>query len=112
MDKPLSLSTAYASWVLDTDENKWVVRDQEGKELWKFPRDWDESDCMTAIRMGRHFELIAFNEGIKLGKQELLNTVGPVMDNLRNNVTVLEQMNIKLSNKLENFIIGDGNGIN
>jgi len=103
----LPLSLAYATWVRGEDEDQWIVRDSKEKELAKFPRDFDEKKCMVAIRFGREFELNAFNEGVKFGKQETLNAVGPKVDSLLEQIQALEQMNIRLSEKLEKFIIGE-----
>ncbi len=107
MDKPLALSTAYATWVRGENNNNWIVRDQSGEQIGEFPRHWKEKDCMTAIRLGRKFELIAFNLGIAFGKQKREESLLPAMGKMREQIAVLEQMNVRLSEKLEKLIIGE-----
>ena len=33
MDKPLVMAAAYATWVLDEDDNKWIVRDEDANKI-------------------------------------------------------------------------------
>jgi hypothetical protein len=102
----LSLSTAYATWNIE-NSTEWVIRDQDNNELWKFPRSFEEKGCMSAIHMGRKFELEAFNNGISFGKESRDQVYGPKINLLIEQIKVLEQMNVNLSTKLEKFIIGD-----
>jgi hypothetical protein len=112
MDKPLTLSTAYATWVRGENDNQWLAKDKDENEIGRFPAKWNERDCMLAIRFGRKFELEAFNIGIDFGKSEYKRMFDPQVVYLTEQVSALEQMNISLSEKLEKFIIGDSDGTN
>ena len=101
------LSTAYATWVLGEYGDQWVVRDQEGNEVGRFPSKWKEKDCMIAIHLGRKYELEAFNTGIAFCKDTREKVLIPIIEQKDMQIQALEQMNIKLSEKLEKFIIGD-----
>lgn len=105
MDQPLSLSTAYATWVYNENDNQWMVRDENDEILGSFPQHWKEKDCMIAIRLGRKYELISFNTGIDFGKQTMLNTCGPIIEELKLKNKYLEELNERLSTKLEQLII-------
>ena len=107
MDKPLSLSTASASWVQDEDDNKWIVKDQDGVKLGEFPRKWKAKDCMIAIRLGRKYELEAFNKGIEFGKAVKETAHKPIIAKLSADIKELAGMNERLSTQLEKFIIGE-----
>lgn len=107
MDKPLTLSSAYAAWVMAENDNNWAVMDQDNEKIGDFPSHWDAKDCMIAIRFGRKFELIAFNTGIDFGKTAIKNTHEPEIAKMAEHINVLEQMNERLSVSLEKFIIGE-----
>lgn len=49
-------------------KSKWVVKDQEGKELALLSQDLNEHQVMEAIHFARKFELKAWNAGIEFGK--------------------------------------------
>ena len=106
MEQPLTLSSAYVTWVLNEDDNKWIVRDQAANKIGEFPSTWKEKDCMIAIRLGRKYELEAFNTGIEFGKETREKSLLPVIEQLTSQVKALEQMNERLSSKLEQLIIG------
>lgn len=105
--KPLALSTAYATWVRAENDNQWIVRDQDGTELGRFPAKWKEKDCMIAINLGRKYELEAFNRGIDFGKEKRDQTYKPIMKKLNKDITELGAMNERLSTQLEKHIIGE-----
>lgn len=106
LNKPLALSTAYAAWVFAEHDDQWVVYDEAKNELGKLPKHWNEKDCMIAIRLGRKYELEAFNIGIAFGKSSRDKALIPIIEQKDIQIQTLEQMNIKLSEKLEKFIIG------
>ena len=107
LKQSLTLSAAYATWVLDEDDDKWIVRDKDANKIGEFPAKWKEKDCMTAIKLGRKYELEAFNIGISFGKEAREKSLLPIIEQLNIQVKVLEQMNERLSSKLEQLIIGD-----
>jgi len=110
--KPLKLSTASANWVMGEHNNQWIVTGAEGEVLGKFPKTWKAGDCMIAIRLGRVYELEAFNRGIDFGKSEGNRILSPIIKKLNADVEELTAMNERLSTQLEKFIIGDENGVN
>ena len=99
---PLALSTAYAT---SATGETWYIYDGGKTELAQFSKKWSPSDCRDAIEFGQKYELIAFNRGIEFGKDEYKAQTEPVMEAMKKDLIALEQMNIKLSNKLEKFII-------
>ena len=103
----LKLANAYATTVRDQNDNKWLVYSKDGEELGRFPSKWDERDCMTAIRLGREFELEAFNIGIDFGKEKMTKVLLPKLEQLTNQIAFLEEQNLKLSSKIEQFILAE-----
>lgn len=103
----LKLATASANWVQDENENQWTVTGQNEEVLGVLPKSWKAKDCMIAIRLGRKYELEAFNVGITFGKQEAGRVASSVIRKLNNDVAELSAMNERLSQQLEKFIIGD-----
>jgi hypothetical protein len=110
MDKPLTLSTAYATWV--DGEKFWRVVDIKLNTLEKFSNKLSEREIMGVIKFGRKFEVEAFNIGIEFGKSEYKRMHDPEVLFLKEQISALEQMNISLSEKLEKFIIGPAEGEN
>ena len=108
MNISLDLAYAQASWVKNENNNDWTIKDKDGNKLWSLPGKLNEKEVMSAIRMGREFELKAFNTGIDFGKQEQKRISNLEITNLEQQISILEGMNIKLSNKLEQHIIGGG----
>jgi hypothetical protein len=106
--KQLTLSAAYATWVKDENDNEWIVMDKDGNEIGRFPATWDERGCMRAIRLGREFELKAFNLGIVFGKDTTKKAYDPAVLRLNRRIKELETANLSLSTKLEKFMIEDG----
>ena len=107
LEQPLILAAAYVTWVLGQDEDKWIVRDQKNNKIGEFPRTWTESECMMALRLGRKYELEALNIGIAHGKELREASLLPIIKQLQEQLSILGNMNEKLSNKLEQLIIGE-----
>ena len=105
--EPLTLSTAYATWVRGENDGQWIVRNSGGEPLWELPRTWNEKGCMIAIRLGRKYELEAFNKGIDFGKEKVTKITTPIINKLNRDIEELAAMNDRLSTQLEKFIIGD-----
>ena len=105
----LPMQEAYATWVQGEDENQWVVRNRHGEELHKFPANWDEHKCMGAIRLARSAEKAAFEAGKKEGSKESERLSKGVLRQTDKHIRFIEAQNEKLSNKLEELIIGKEN---
>lgn len=104
MSHPLSLSTAYVTAGTGTE---WLVMSQDNKVLGKLPKDWTVGEAMKAVHLGRKYEVEAFNRGIAFGKETRDRAYKPKMETLNEAVRILSEMNEKLSDKLEKFIIGE-----
>jgi len=112
MMEKLVLQTAYATWVMDENDNNWVIRDKDANIILKLGPNWDERKCMAAIRLGREFEKKAFGLGVDTGMEKTKNTMNTIVQNQLNYIQELEAMNTRLSTQLEKFIIGDDNDPN
>jgi hypothetical protein len=62
----MKLQTAYATTVLDQDENKWIVYSGE-ERLAELPAILKEQEVMAVIRFGRAHELAGHAEGFAAG---------------------------------------------
>ena len=101
MMEPLTLSEAQGHWNKGEHDDCWYVTDRHGEKIWQFPQGFDEVKVMSAIRLGREFELKAFNIGIDFGKSEAARIGSIKVAALEGKVRSLEAMNIELSNLLE-----------
>ena len=104
---PLDLSTAYASWVNGEHDNQWVIYNAQAEIIHKLPAGLNETKVMAAIRMGRIFELKAFNTGIDFGKREKQKMLQPEIDWYKNQTERLKQENERLCRRLETLITGE-----
>ena len=107
LTSPLALSNATANWVMGENEDQWIITGNDSVELWKFPKKWKVEDCMTAIRMGRKYELEAFNRGIEYGKEEARKQILPHVERRDLEMKALMERNELLSSKLLKLISGD-----
>jgi len=106
MEVALELATAQGQWNLGENNNQWRVMTPAGEHLWSFPAKFDERDVMSAIRMGREFELKAFNIGIDFGKEEQREADQQQIGFLEGRVKSLIAMNEQLSEALDKEIGG------
>jgi hypothetical protein len=60
------LQTAYATQMTnESGQSDWII--------YNIPKEWTEKQVMTAIRMGRKFERLAFNDGIEFQRKIINN---------------------------------------
>ena len=102
----LALSQAQGHWVRGEADDCWTVTDKDNNTIWAFPRGMDERKVMSAIRLGRKYELEALNIGIAMGKHIAKEIVNLETARLKNQIVSLEEMNGRLSQQLEKHIIG------
>lgn len=102
----LELASAQGHWARDENDNNWIVQDNNGKKLWEFPPGMDEHKCMSAIRLGRKYELEAFNIGIDFGKKEAARMTNIRIKQLEGDIRSLAIMNETLSEQLDQQITG------
>lgn len=104
LDKPLTLSTAYFTWVAGSDV--WQLKGQDDKVILELPKSFTEKQCMQVLHFARAFEVEAFNIGIAFGKGQYKEVFDPHAEGLKNQINELCAMNEKLSTQLERHIIG------
>lgn len=103
----LPLESAQAQWHIDQHDKQWCVVSKGGEQLWLLPADFTEKDVMCAIRMGREFELKAFNVGIQFGKEAALGVVNARVKQLESQLLSMIEMNKQLSDELDRHISGN-----
>jgi hypothetical protein len=104
MKEKLELASAQGHWAREENNGNWVVQDERGEVLWEFPPGFDEMKVMSAIRLGRDYELKAFNIGIRFGKEKAALMMASILQAKDNQIRSLEAMNIELSNQLDQLI--------
>jgi hypothetical protein len=107
MSNILPLQLCYATQTGFSKSTDWAVCEgNTKKELYTLPGKWNEKDVMTAIHLGRKFELDAFNTGVKYGKTQEKEMTKEAFERMQKTIDELENMNLRLSAQLERFIIG------
>ena len=104
----LALRTAHVTWVMAEHGDKWIIRNQEAEEIGSFPSKWSTKDCIAALDVGRKYEIVAYQQGLAEGKEINKNIFEPLLLDYYAQVQALKEMNEKLSTKLEQLIIGQG----
>lgn len=100
----IELQKAYATQLTGTNgKGEWVVYNEKQEEIARLPSNFDEHQVMAAIRLGRKFELIAFNTGIFFERERLNNEI----TGFKNQIKVLADENTRLSNKLQTLIFNE-----
>ena len=106
----IELQTAYVTQTT-TEENgrgEWVVYNTDKKEIYRLPKDWTEKQVMTAIHLGRRFELIAFNKGVEFQKSknpETIIALQKIVVTLTRDKELMKNENIKLSDELDKLTL-------
>ena len=106
----IDLQTAYATQTITESDGKgeWVIYNIDKKEIYRLPKEWTEKQVMTAIHLGRKFELIAFNKGIEFQKSknpETIKTLQSMVVNLTADKDIMKKENIKLSDELDKLTL-------
>ena len=105
----LVMQSAYATWVQGEDDNQWIVRNKDGEEIAKLPSSWDEQKCMAAIRLARIAEKSAFEFGVNVGREAEKAKCNNILKQTDKHIRFIEEQNERLSEKLEQLIIGQEN---
>jgi len=105
--EPLELATAYASWVRGENKDQWVVYNGKGEVIGYLPSGIDEHVAMGSIRLGREFELKAFNKGITFGKQSAIRAQEQQNEHYSAQIKTLSEANERLAEQLHTFISGE-----
>lgn len=62
------LETAQITWKRDENDNNWVVRDDDGNELFQLPQKLSDREAMAILHAVRPFERQAFDDGYETMK--------------------------------------------
>jgi len=105
----MDLQTAYATQLSDENgKGEWVVYNTDKVEIYKLPSDWTEKQVMTAIHLGRKFELQAFNNGVIFQKHkapEEIKDLRNIVKNLSADREMIINENMKLANELDKLTL-------
>jgi hypothetical protein len=88
------LATAQITWVQDEDNNNWVVRTNDGEELFQLPGRLTDKEAMAILRAAREYELKAFEDGKDTG-------MGAMKAVMRNQIVELDVRNMALRTENE-----------
>lgn len=87
-------------------KSEWIVRENiTGDSLQVFPNTIDESTMFSIMDFAKKYELVAFNEGIKFGKQKTLDVYDPRISALETQVKEIKSENERLALALENEML-------
>ncbi len=104
----MKLRTAYAQNIKDKDENKgWAVFSAEGERLAVLPIPCNEHTAMAAIHLARDAEKAGYKAGVKDGGDAMLAANRTKMIAMVEQIKWLEEANVRLSDKLMQFIEGE-----
>ena len=103
------LQTAYATQISHLGKaGDWIVYNEDREELWRFPAHWDEKTVMAAIKLGRDFEMKAFNRGVQFQKdknpKKIKDLEAIVKRNESDRVSMVNR-NEMLANEIDNLNI-------
>ena len=88
------------------DKTAWKVRKNiTSEDLAELPGNFTEDEVFKVMEFAREFELVAFQEGIRLGKKETKGVLGPFIINLQKELQMIRGENERLSTTLEKFIL-------
>ena len=94
--------TQYAN---DGVKGDWLVRKNITSEnLAKLPGHLSEADVFTIMDFAKKFELLAFNEGIGLGKEKTVKVYQEMIDKMNENLAIARAENERLAGILEKHI--------
>jgi hypothetical protein len=86
-------------------KSNWKIRKNiTNEDLAELPGHLTEKDVFQILDVARKFELIAFNEGIVLGKKISKNLYEPVIDKYKEFQIIAKEENERLADKLEQLI--------
>lgn len=100
----LSLRTAHVTQG-NAIGDLWFIKNEELENIGDFPSTWSTRDCIAALTVGRKFEIKAYEQGLEDGMERNKKVFEPLLIDYYAQVKALEEMNEKLSSKLEQLII-------
>ena len=103
--KNLVMQTAHATCVKGENEDKWVVKDNEGNIIFKLDADsFEERSVLQALKLAKMFELKAYNDGIDEGIERQKRAEDVIMANLKAVNEKLAKENERLANALDKHL--------
>jgi len=111
----IPLQSAFITTDPHNPQDSWKVIDARGRGnqlLAELAGNLSDKEAMSYLHFARPFELAALNIGIHFGKGQYKNIADKQIDFLTKKIQFLEEQNIKLSEKLEKFIITRGQKLN
>ena len=101
------LQTAYATQLNHLGKaGDWIVYNEDKEELWRFPAHWDEKTVMAAIKLGREFEMKAFNRGVNFQKSknpQAMKDLQKLVANNQEERQAIINRNEVLANEIQNL---------
>lgn len=74
MKNLIDLKTAYATQTThEGNASEWIIYNTEKEIIYRLPKHYTEKQVSIALKLGRHFEHIAFNAGIRFQKDLVPN---------------------------------------
>jgi len=103
------LQTAYATQHDGADgKSDWIIYNTKKEEIYKLPKGWTEKQVMAAIKLGRKFETISFNQGINFQKEKIpqeLKNLRAIIQNLTAEKEFLIKENDKITTEIDKLIL-------
>jgi hypothetical protein len=106
MKRLVDLATCHTTQTTTDEHGKseWIVYNEERKIIYRLPKEWTEKQVMTAIHMGREFELIALNAGVefqKINTPAQMRALQVMVKNFEDDRKIMVERNLMLSAELE-----------
>lgn len=107
MEDYIYLQNAHCTQHIGTNgKSDWSVQKNiSNEEIYTLPSHISDADIFTIMRFARHFELKAFNAGIKIQKEHQNSTYKNRIRELEELVCTLLEKNDVLSNKLSKLLV-------
>jgi hypothetical protein len=88
-------------------KSEWTVKENiTGDSLQVFPNTIDENTMFSIMDFAKKYELVAFNEGIKFGKNKVLEVYLPKIKQMEERIESMKAENERLSSVLEQEMLG------
>ena len=85
-----------------TTKTPWKVeKNITNEELFRLPSHLNETEVFAIMRAAKKFELIAFNQGTKFGKQKQMEIYKPLLDEFETKLKLAREENERLAEVLD-----------
>lgn len=102
----IHLQNAHVTQLTDGNERTdWMVRKNiTNEDLATLPKHFTEKEVFEVLDFARKYELIAWNEGIRFGKQKTKAVYDPLLEQMEKNLAIAREENERLATILEKHI--------